>query len=488
MSTHLKPYYPYKKPNTGIWYCSVISPVTRKKICSLSTRTRNKKEAESIMNEWAVLGFPQPQTAREKSHLPVLELDLLKHFKSSASKKNIDFDTWSECFLFMLDAYKKIIPKEKAKDLIDSIANIYNLDLQTEETTEEDSPLFLDFALNFMDYDTSPYIQDQINSGILEEQITTRKSFTCKYYTIKKYISWFSEIYKDLKLKNLTAEIVNNFFAHIKSTSGMKLTTLKKEQSHFKCILKYAEKKNMMPSISNDLIKYKAKSETKEILNKDELKKLFSSFDNFSSFKYYCFHRLAVETACRMGELQGLKLNDVKEIENLKGEKEYWINIDKAWNTKESRMSTTKTKNSKVVLISKEMFEYLEKLKNENPFRDDDNSFIFFNKRLSDKPVHYKSITSDMDKMFGKLGLKRKGLTFHSYRHLSVVILNDKNYSNEQIMLLTGHASQKMVSHYANHITEEKKEIYRNMNDDIRNFINFTEKAQKGIDKNENIS
>ncbi len=485
MYTHsYRSFYSYQKRKTGIYYCVVLSP-EGEKLFTVSTGLRNKKEAEALMNEWAVKGFPAPRTYRtcgnsDKKNLSAPEHDLLIKFKTMAIEGKLDFQTWADNFIFLLSQSKDKLSKDKVESLINNIADIYEINLTSEENSEDEKkdPLFIDFAQEFMDYEVSPFIQEKKEAGFLEKKIT-KKAFTSKYYTIKKYMPWFDEHYPNLKLKDLTAEIVNKFFSYIYDTGNLKLTTLKKEQSHFKCILKFAEKKQLIPIISSDLIKYEAKPTKKEILNKEQVKMLFSSPDNFTSLEEYCLHRLAVESACRVGELQGLMLDDLNVVKNISGKDEYWLRVDKAWNNKENRMSTTKTKNSKTVMLSKELYEYLEKLNKSNPYKDKGNAFIFYHKKNPDRPLHYKYITNDMDKMYIKLGLKKKGLTFHSYRHLAVVILNDNKYSDEQIMLLTGHSSSQMVAHYADHLTEAKKVTYRQMNKQIANFIKNPEKNKK---------
>ena len=84
---------------------------------------------------------------------------------------------------------------------------------------------------------------------------------------------------------------------------------------------------------------------------------------------------------------------------------------------------------------------------------------MFFNETKKDQPVSYKEITYGFKKAITRLGFARKHLTFHSYRHLAVVILRDNNATSQQIMSITGHKTESMLHRYASHETEKQQVI-----------------------------
>ena len=65
--------------------------------------------------------------------------------------------------------------------------------------------------------------------------------------------------------------------------------------------------------------------------------------------------------------------------------------------------------------------------------------------------------------MLRKKGFERPRLTFHSYRHLAVVILSDSKATAREIMQITGHKTEKMVGRYADHETEAQKDSKREL-------------------------
>ena len=101
-----------------------------------------------------------------------------------------------------------------------------------------------------------------------------------------------------------------------------------------------------------------------------------------------------------------------------------------------------------------------------------DNPFLFFHSTMKDRPVSYTEVTREFRRVIKKLGFQRSSLTFHSYRHLAVVILSDDNTSTREIMSITGHKTEKMISRYANHETEKQRENKKELVLKIVTYLN----------------
>lgn len=54
-----------------------------------------------------------------------------------------------------------------------------------------------------------------------------------------------------------------------------------------------------------------------------------------------------------------------------------------------------------------------------------------------------------------KLGIKRKNLTLHSYRHTYAVFLSMEGYSQSELKYMTRHDSLKELQRYMTHMTPE---------------------------------
>ena len=100
-----------------------------------------------------------------------------------------------------------------------------------------------------------------------------------------------------------------------------------------------------------------------------------------------------------------------------------------------------------------------------------DNPYLFFHSTIKDRPVSYTEVIREFKRVIKKLGFQRESLTFHSYRHLAVVILSDDNTSTREIMSITGHKTEKMVSRYANHETEKQRENKKELALKISTFL-----------------
>ena len=225
--------------------------------------------------------------------------------------------------------------------------------------------------------------------------------------------------------------------------------------------LHFAEKKHIITkNITDDIRKYKDKPADKEILTIEETQKLFSSINNFKNLKHYCINRMAVETASRIGELLALTTSDIKITKNkTTGENECFITINKSYNSRTHKIGSTKTKEVKNIAISAQLLSMLQTLIAKNPYKDILSPFLFFNEAKKDQPVAYEEIIRGFKKAITRLGFARKHLTFHSYRHLAVVILRDNNATSQQIMSITGHKTESMLHRYASHETEKQQVI-----------------------------
>lgn len=454
-------FYYYQKPS-GIYYCQPISPTTGKKLFTRSTGTKDYNEAMKIINKWLVLGFPEKNKKKT-----VQTIDVLKNMTSLIYDDKIDVEDGVNTFFVFLNSYKGKFSPKQASAFLQTAATILDVPLNPAEKTKNDSSeiKFVDYLLDFWNYDSSPYILKLINTGTPSDDLPQRKRFDCIRSWLKKYISYFDD--KEFYLSNITANDINALFAHIITLNTMTISSLSIFASAIKQACKFAEDENLLKThIAKDIKQYPIEKYRKNILEKEEAEILFSSVNNFKNLEHYCINRLAVESVSRIGELQAIQLKDISTKKNNKGSIDCWITISKTWDKTTHKLKKTKNKTSKTVKISKEMYLYLEKLIKQNPFKNDKNSFLFYHPTKKEEPIAYSVVTHEFKKTLQTLGFLRNGITFHSYRHLGVVILADSNYSTREIMLLTGHRTPDMVNFYANHrtkIQETKKEDMSNI-------------------------
>lgn len=465
-------YYQYQKPDTDIIYCSFLDN-TGKKICTRSTGTKDRIEAAKIINEWLILGIPDKGKAKKS----IDAFDAVKKLNKLFLDGKIDCKEGLDMTTLFLTTYKNKISKEDAEQFIKTASVILNVNMSVDnndsktDSEPDSSPLFIDYLLEFWDYDNSPYIEFLKNDGTPPDELPGVTRFRSVRQMLKKYIGYFDD--KTVTLASLTKDHINKFFANILSLKNLKISSF--QANIAKTVtqaVRFAEKKKLIKKvISDDIKKYRTiKTENKVILTKNEAGKVFASKDNFKDLKHYCINKLALETACRIGELQALKIKDLK-IQLEDGREDCWMTIDKTWNNREKLLTATKTKNSKTVKISADMLHDLKRLINENPLKNNSEAFLFYNNKNTNRPLGYVDICHNFKKTMKKLGVFKKGLTFHSYRHLAVVILFEENYSARDIMLITGHKDIKMVSHYGDHETMGRMRKKNLMLDSINKFL-----------------
>lgn len=461
-------YYSYSK-KTGIYYCCPLSKITGEKLYSISTGTRDREEAKKIMDCWANNGsFPRPYE-RGKTK-PISTVDIIKNIMNMTALKEFILEDVSSIIWMLIGAYRNDIALD-LKGFLAPIFSMLNINVDITKIIKENSQKnnnikLVDFILNYWDYDKSPYIGDLISMGTPNSELPKKDRFLHTLQTVKKHIVHLD---KNILLKDTNPKLINNFFFHLLSKCNISENYMPTLARMITQPLRYAEEKHFIPEIITiDIRKYKEKEKNKEILTKEETHKLFSTIDNFKNLRHYCINRIALETASRIGEILALNINDV----NIISEKECWITINKSYNPRTHKIGSTKTKENKTVTISPVLLGLLKKLIEENPYKDKmDNPYLFFHSTIKDRPVSYTEVIREFKRVIKKLGFQRESLTFHSYRHLAVVILSDDNTSTREIMSITGHKTEKMVSRYANHETEKQRENKKELALKISTFL-----------------
>lgn len=462
-------YYFYHK-RTGIYYCCPLSKITGEILYTISTGTKDREEARKIMDSWAKNdAFPRPyERGKPKS---ISSFDIVKNIMTLIASKEFILEDVYTILWTLIGAYRNEITPD-LKGFLAPIFSMLNIDIDIPKLIKENrqrnnNVKLVDFILSYWDYDNSPYIEDLINMGTLNSELPKKDRFLHTFQAVRKHIIHLD---KNIFLKDTTPTIINNFFFHLLSKCNVSENYMPTLARMFTQPLHYAEKKHLIPEIiTTDIRKYREKEKNKAILSKEETHKLFSSIDNFKNLEHYCVNRIALETASRIGEILALTINDVKII----NKDECWITINKSYNAKTHKIGSTKTKENKTVTISPSLLKLLQELIEKNPYRDKmDNPFLFFHSTMKDRPVSYTEVTREFRRVIKKLGFQRSSLTFHSYRHLAVVILSDDNTSTREIMSITGHKTEKMVSRYANHETEKQRENKKELVSKITTFLN----------------
>ncbi|APC41561.1 tyrosine-type recombinase/integrase [Clostridium estertheticum] len=190
----------------------------------------------------------------------------------------------------------------------------------------------------------------------------------------------------------------------------------------------------------------KSKEINKKALTEDEVSNLLNVYKDS---KYFLLVFIAAKTGMRIGEVLGLKWNDINSVDNI-------INVERQWKKDENGkfdFGTLKSNNSyRSIPISKSICKEL--LAHKNVIQLNNRIFEFENK---------DNVIAALDK-----SLKRNGfnITIHELRHTyaTKLIANGMDYKTAASIL--GHSVQltiKTYSHVNNDMLNKAKELIENI-------------------------
>ena len=326
------------------------------------------------------------------------------------------------------------------------------------------SPSFVDYTLTFWDWKCSPYIAALREEGVQEKLLPGKTRFQKIRYMLQKRLFPY---FKETPLSAITAKDINKFLLSL--LGSLKASSLKKMSEWLQQTVKFAYKEGSLDTdISFQIHPPKGECEIKPILTIDQSVQLFSTTAHFKNKMHYCINKLALETACRIGEVAALKISDILFTD---GETQASVRITKNYHFSTHTLKDTKNKSHKDVPISPQLTALLKEFIDTHPQKDNRDAFLFYNGTKADRPVGYDSIRKEFIRVMKTLGFYVSHLSIHSYRHLAAVILWDKGFLEREIMMVTGHKSLWVLRHYCNHETQARKEKKREMSRAIAQAI-----------------
>ena len=461
-----KKYYLYLRGS--IWYCRFIDPVTGKPLTARSTGKSSRQEAEEVVIGWLYGGIPQKHNKEEKQAIEVHAV--IETFKKMIVNKRIPSDELSQILSlasYMYGSAASVHPYDNQKDSEhpQQSPHTESLDVKKNATVNSHSSLsFVDYTLTFWDWKCSPYIATLREEGVQEKLLPGKTRFQKIRYMLQKRLFPY---FKNTPLHTVTAKDINKFLVSL--LGSLKVSSLKKMSEWLQQTVKFAYKEGLLDTdISPQIHPPKGECEIKPILTIDQSVQLFSTTEHFKNKMHYCINKLALETACRIGEVAALKISDILFND---GETQATVRITKNYHFSSHILKDTKNKSHKEVPISSQLTALLKEFIDTHPQKDKGEAFLFYNSTRDDRPIGYDSIRKEFIRVMKALGFYVPHLSIHSYRHLAAVILWDKGYLEREIMMVTGHKSLWVLRHYCNHETQARKEKKREMSRAIAQAI-----------------
>ena len=309
---------------------------------------------------------------------------------------------------------------------------------------------FKDYMLLFWDYETSPQIKQKRRLG---QKIPNPERFK----KIRGIMNKYGPLFPSTRLIDITEDDINTLLGNIKAQGNLKDLSMHVIRTAFAQALHFAHDNHLILfDIAKGLTKFSTKTAEKEIFTKEERARLFDETNNpFGSEEYQLLNETLLKTGCRIGELLSLQIKDIKRMDTY-----YALNIDKCYCRAGDRIKETKTGRCDLVPITENLAAKLLAFIEKGPFKHNCESFVFYSADET-RVLDYNSIYSNFTATLKKLGIKRKGLTLHSYRHTYATVLLDEGFSEAELLYITRHDNPAELRRYGGHMTPEKEQKKR---------------------------
>lgn len=295
----------------------------------------------------------------------------------------------------------------------------------------------LEWFCNFWDPNKSVYLQDKKRKGqsVHIKHRENSEAFILRYWT---------DILKNKTLGELTRDDIQLQFTKLD-----KLPLSGNTKNHIlRAVLtplKWAYNRELMErDLSKGWTFYKCEYKKRTILTMEMARNVFRvPWDNQIA---RLASMLAMCTGMRCGEIQALTLDDLGDN---------CIYVRHSYNLKDGMKSTKNGDERKVFVFFPYIMEELKRLGTSNPHVNG-AGFIFWGK-LPDKPIDCNVFRKFFRRALVLAGMDKEAaqkITFHAWRHFYTTYMADK-VNQKALQSQTGHKTQIMLEHYAEHQTQE---------------------------------
>ena len=310
--------------------------------------------------------------------------------------------------------------------------------------SNEANMLFIDYCLNFWDWDKSDYIK--LRNTAKEGSIGKEYAHNMAFF-LKKHVARF--LPDGLRLHSVQTRHLDNIILSLKdeelASGTIQLITLS-----FSLPLKEAYRKNLIagnPALK--MMKIFRVEKERGCFTYDECIEILSYLKKHQESMYSSYYLaiiLAMTTGMRSGEIRAL---NIKDIEKSRYEGLWKINIAHSISPY-SGLKSTKGNYERAVLIPEAFKDEL--------FANADRSGIALPSKWGgyiSSPTLRNTFYSILDEIgIGDEKREERNLTFHSLRHSFSTLGRDRNIPQEDRMVVLGHKSREVNDRYT-HISDE---------------------------------
>jgi len=334
------------------------------------------------------------------------------------------------------------VDKESARRMCER--NMARLGLPMPLTSRKD--FFKDFAKDFYDYETSPYLRKHRNS---EEGIGHDWADTCQKRLDKYLIKYWGEY----ELNKITPYKINEWLESLYlpeegDKKPLNANTVKQIFDNFKTILDEAVRKGKLVKnpCRDDIVEKpkKKKGKRRNILSPDAFERLFDP-ENLpevwgkNKMPHYVANLLLAMTGMRLGEIMALRDEDIKGTD-----REPFLVIEHSY-SKKYGLKDTKTKEKRIVPIHPYILHLLEEIKPAEGY--------VFSLDGGKTPIK-EGIRRALYRALERIGIsqaerKASNVVLHSWRYFCDTILLESGMPIAGVQAITGHKTEEMTEHYS---------------------------------------
>lgn len=405
-----KPYL-ILKMKSGIFYARILLP-NGTYSTNKSTGTRNRTEADRIAMEWVVTkSLPGRINAKEQKNSSTDKISLLYSLKTVE---------------LTVDDAKMITDVLLEKKLLRSA-------VLAESKGSEDA---VEFLLEFWDYERSPYVKEKLCRGqsIHRDYCMTLQSRIKRYWIPLLQGKCIGEITRDDICAVFDDEAVQ----------GLANKTINSIVCAMTIPMKWAYFHNFTQNNCYDgIIKCTVNSKKRKVLTLEQAEKVFEAkWENESA---RLANELAFFSGMRQGEIAALRLEDIGKDR---------IYIRHSW-SKYDGLKCCKNGEEREIKIPPMLRDALIRQAKMNPHREGEKGFVFFGLNPA-HPTDPKNWLKYLHRALAQIGYENpKEICFHSWRHLWCSRMSDIIRDKRIIMAGSGHKTEVMLDHYAEHLENE---------------------------------
>lgn len=303
------------------------------------------------------------------------------------------------------------------------------------------------------------------------EQKKQDKTIATKSISLVDYYKEWFETYKKDKVAPITADRYNNIYRLLKKNFGTKKLdkitrreyqlfindfgsdhapdTVKKTNSIIRSCIKSAMIDKLLTDDFTQNIELKwneAKKMTVDYLSVQEIQLLSKTIQQRLDPRYTSYYMLltAIYTGMRLQEIAALRWEDI----NFNW---HTIDINKAWNYKQHKLTKTKTKSSvRIIKINSILLDALAELK------ENGTDFVFENSAGTIPTSN--GVNKTLRHVLAEAGINRPNYHFHSLRHSHVALLLYYGVELYPISKRLGHSNMNITAQKYAYLIDELKQ------------------------------